>query len=155
MKRTGLFLTLALVVVGLGFTQSASTGRIISESIKNGYVEVTIYLPGEGSIDCSGWQSSRGDTESLIQDIRASAHNGSVVLKNITASINPAIKNYMKDRNMRIMEIGGDFSVYVIRSTNPESFEQVTYREGLVGRPLFLPPEDDDIGLPPELPSGW
>ena len=46
MKRTGLLVVLALAVVGLGFTQNASAGRIISESIENGYVEVTIYLPG-------------------------------------------------------------------------------------------------------------
>jgi hypothetical protein len=155
MKRTGLLLALALAVVGLGFTQSASTGRIISEEFSdNGYLEATFYLSGEGNVIYMGFQSGR-DAEIVVQIIRSSIYDGKAVVKNITASINPVIKKYMKDRNVRVMNdySTGPFRVYIIRSTNPESFEYVTYRANSMGPPLFPIPEEGDPGDPPELPE--
>ena len=54
---------------------------------------------------------------------------------------------------MRVMMVGDHFDVYIIRSTNPESFDLVTYRKNFSGIPMFLfLPDEGGIGLPPELP---
>jgi hypothetical protein len=68
----------------------------------SGYVEVTFYLPGAGNIGYAGFQSG-SKAESMVQDLRADIQKGKAAVKNITASINPIIKKYMKDRNIRIL----------------------------------------------------
>jgi hypothetical protein len=113
-------------------------------------VQVTIDLPGVGNVDYSGRQNGR-DVEIGVQALRAEIQNGHADIRNINDSIYPALKNYMKDRNIRVLTDRNHDCV--IRSTNPESFDQVTSRDGFPGVfLLFFSPADPDA-LPPEDPD--
>jgi hypothetical protein len=131
---------------GASSSTEASAGRIISEGFTTSeifgtYWEVTFYLPGTGNVSYVVYENRDREAEDEVRIIRAEVNSGGAASEDITDWINPVVKKYMRERNVRVMtDYPSIFFIHaIIRSTNPESFERVT---------LYA----EDIGPPPSIP---